>query len=45
MNEESTGKYLRQVEHIRGHLWNRYSIAINQVIVCDRKTFEVMTST
>jgi hypothetical protein len=22
MNEERTGKYLRQVEHIRGHLWH-----------------------
>jgi hypothetical protein len=25
MNEERTGKCLRQVEHIRGHLWHRYS--------------------
>ena len=33
MNEERTGKYLRQVEHIRGHLWHRYSITVNQVIV------------
>ena len=24
MNEEWTGKYLRQVEHIRGHLWHIY---------------------
>jgi hypothetical protein len=28
-----TGKCLRQVEHIRGHLWHIYCIAINQVIV------------
>ena len=34
MSEERTGKSLRQVEHIRGHLWYIYSI-----------TFEVMTST
>jgi len=27
-----TGKCLRQVEHIRGHLWHRYSIAVNQVM-------------
>jgi hypothetical protein len=32
-NEERTGKCLRQVEHIRGHLWNRYSITVNQVMV------------
>ena len=31
MNEERTGKCLRQVEHIRGHLWQRYSITVNQV--------------
>jgi hypothetical protein len=24
---------LRQVEHIRGHLWHRYSITVNQVMV------------
>jgi len=33
MNEERTEKYLRQVEHIRGHLWNRYSITVKQVVV------------
>ena len=33
MNEERTGKCLRQVEHIRGHLWHRYSITVNQVQV------------
>ena len=33
MNEERTRKCLRQVEHIRGHLWHRYSITVNQVIV------------
>ena len=30
MNEERTGKCLRQVKHIRGHLWHRYSITVNQ---------------
>ena len=30
MNEEWTGKCLRQVEHIRGHLWHRYSTPFNQ---------------
>jgi hypothetical protein len=32
VNEERTGKCLRQVEHIRGHLWHRYSITVNQVM-------------
>jgi hypothetical protein len=32
MNEERIGKCL-QMEHIRGHLWHRYSIAVNQVMV------------
>jgi len=30
---ERTGKCLRQVEHIFGHLWQRYSIEVNQVMV------------
>jgi hypothetical protein len=33
MNEEKTGKCLQQVEYIRGHLWHRYSIAVNKVMV------------
>jgi len=33
MNEKRTGKHLRQVEHIRGHLWHKYYIAVNQVMV------------
>jgi hypothetical protein len=33
MNEEMTGKCLWQVEHIRGHLWHRYSITLNHVMV------------
>jgi hypothetical protein len=37
MNEERTGKGLQQVEHIRGHLWHRYSIAVNQVMVATVK--------
>ena len=37
MNEETTGKILRQVEHINGHLWHRYSIAVNQVMVATVK--------
>ena len=31
MNEERTGKCLRQVEHTRGHLWHRYSIIRSQI--------------
>ena len=45
MNEERAGKCLRQVKHIRGHLWHRCSIAVNQIMVANLKTFEVMTST
>ena len=26
------GKCLRQVQHIRSHLWHKYSIAVNQVM-------------
>ena len=37
MNEESTGKCVRQVEHIRDHLWHIYSIAVNQVMVATVK--------
>ena len=37
MNEERTGKWLRQVEHIHGHMWHRYSITVNQVMVATVK--------
>ena len=37
MNEEWTGKCLRQVEHICGHLWHRYSITVNQLMVATIK--------
>ena len=37
MNEERTGKCLRQVEHIRGHMWPRYSLTVNQVVVATVK--------
>jgi hypothetical protein len=33
INEERTGKWLRQVEHIRGYLWHRSSISVNHVMV------------
>jgi hypothetical protein len=33
MNEDRIVKCLRQVEHIHGHVWHKYSIAINQVMV------------
>ena len=33
MNEERTGKCLRQVKHTHGHLWHKYSITVNQVMV------------
>ena len=34
---ERTGKCLRQVEHIHGHMWHRYSIMVNQVMVATVK--------
>jgi hypothetical protein len=37
MNEKRTQKCLLQVEHIRGHLWHRYSITVNQVMVATVK--------
>ena len=37
MNEERTGKCLRQVEHIHGDLWHRYSVAVSQVMVAKAK--------
>ena len=43
MNEERTGKCLRQVEHIRGHLLHRYSITINQVQVLN--SYEICCDT
>jgi hypothetical protein len=33
MNQEKSMKCLQQVEHIRGHLWHRYYITVNQVMV------------
>jgi hypothetical protein len=45
LNQESTGKCLRQVEHIRCHLWHRYSISINHVMVTTVRIFEVTSST
>jgi hypothetical protein len=33
MNEEKPEMRLRQTEHIRGNLWQRYSVKVNQVIV------------
>jgi hypothetical protein len=38
MNEERTGEFLQQMEHIRDHLLCRYSIAVNNGD--DRKIFE-----
>jgi len=32
-----TGMWLRQTEHIRGHLWHRHSATVNQVMVVSVK--------
>ena len=46
MNGERTGKYLPQVEHIRGHLFVTQIFCNGQPSHGgDRKTIEVMTST
>ena len=37
MNEERTRKCLWQVVHIRCHLWHRYSVSVNQVMVVTAK--------
>jgi len=38
MNEdEKTGFWLLQTEHIRGHLWHRHSITLSQVLVTTEK--------
>ena len=36
-NDKMTVLWLRQTEHIRGHLWHRYSITVNQVKVATVK--------
>jgi hypothetical protein len=33
MNEERTGFWLRQTEHSYGHLWHRYPVTVNQVMM------------
>jgi len=33
MNEERTGLWLRQTEHISGHLWHIYSVTVHGVMV------------
>jgi len=33
ISEGRTGKCLQQVKHIRGHLWYKYSITVNHVMV------------
>ena len=33
MNEERTGLWLRQTQHISANLWHRYSVSVNQVTV------------
>jgi hypothetical protein len=42
MNEERTGKYLQQVEHIRGRLGHIYSIKVNQVMVATVNRFAII---
>jgi len=37
VNEEMTGKCLRQVEHMRGHLWHRYSKTTTPFILLPKR--------
>ena len=41
MNEERTVLWLRQTENIRGHLRQRYSVTVNQVMVMTVKLDDV----
>ena len=36
-NEERTGLWFQQTEYIRGHLWSRYSVTVNHVMVAKVK--------
>jgi hypothetical protein len=45
MNEERTGLWLRQTEHIRGHLWHRYSVTVSNVIMFSSSCGEQDTCT
>ena len=44
MNENRTGKFLRQVKHIRGHLWHMFRNG-QPSHGGDRKILEVMNNT
>ena len=37
MNDEKIGLWLRETEHICGHLWHIYSVAVNQVMMATVK--------
>ena len=41
MNAERTRKCLRQLEHMRGHLWDRYSITVNIIKLGNDQTITV----
>jgi hypothetical protein len=43
MNEQRARKCLRQVEHIWGHLWHKYSVTVNQVMVKPVKCLEMIS--
>ena len=42
MNEEMTGLRLRQLEHIRGHVWHRYSLTIKQGMIATVKLLKLL---
>jgi hypothetical protein len=39
--ERRTGLWVQQTENIRGHVRNRHSVAVKQVMVTTFKTFEL----
>ena len=42
---ERTGMWLRKVEHIRGHLWDKYTVTINPEMLETVKLSKVTIST
>jgi hypothetical protein len=41
MNEVRTWLWLRQMEHISGHFWHKYSASVNNVVVATQSSFFV----
>ena len=46
MNDKEirVGLWLRQAKYVRGYVWHRYYVAVNQVLMVTVKLCEMMTS-